>query len=75
VEATPAATRYTLIEGEALELFHFAEAITVSMSESVLCQRSDDEMLTPTLIPASQPAGRAPVHREPRVSRDLEAST
>ena len=75
VEATPAATRYTLIEGEALELFHFAEAITVSMSESVLCQRSDDEMLTPTLIPPSQPAGRAPVHREPRVSRDLEAST
>jgi alpha,alpha-trehalose phosphorylase len=75
VETTSAATRYTLIEGEALELFHFAESITVTMNEPVVCQRNEDEkFMSPEMAP-SQPAGRAPVHRESGATRDLGAST
>ena len=75
VETTPAATTYRLIEGDALELFHFNESITLSTKEPVVCLRSADETSTSPATVPSQPAGRAPVHREPTAARNLEAST
>jgi alpha,alpha-trehalose phosphorylase len=75
VETTIAQTVYSLINGDALELFHFAEAITVSMGQPVVCVRSGDEGSTSLLPAPTQPAGRAPLHRELGVSLDPEAAS
>jgi alpha,alpha-trehalose phosphorylase len=74
VETTPDATVYTVVKGEALDLFHFGGSITVSMDQAVVCPRVESDVATLPLIAPSQPAGRAPAHREGDVERKRESS-
>jgi len=69
VETTAAATQYTLNEGEALELFHFAELITVSVGQPIVRQRAEVGPSIVAMVAPIQPAGRAPVHRQPGGNR------
>ena len=75
VETTPEATVYTVTDGEALDLFHFGDSITVSIGRPVVCPRVANDPSTSPLLAPSQPSGRAPVHREPGVNREPGASS
>jgi alpha,alpha-trehalose phosphorylase len=63
VETTSTSTTYSLSEGDALELRHFAETITVTKGEPVVCDTIDNEAPPTLLTPPVQPEGRAPRHR------------
>jgi len=74
VERTPATTVYTMIAGEALDLLHFGESITVAVNQPVTLPWIEVASSLPLTAP-SQPDGRVPVHREPGAPHDVEAST
>ncbi|MGI8777487.1 MAG: glycosyl hydrolase family 65 protein, partial [Acidimicrobiales bacterium] len=73
VEATPGTTSYRLTEGDALEIFHFGKATTVSGGDPVVCPTPPEEASrTP---PPTQPAGRRPLHRYDRLDPGARGAT
>jgi alpha,alpha-trehalose phosphorylase len=63
VEATRGSTSYWLTEGDALELLHFGQAITVSGKDRVRCETPEDSAWGSQAPPPAQPAGRQPPRR------------
>ena len=62
VETTAHATSYSLLVGDALELFHFGEAVTVAATP-VSCPTPPSRLLPDETERPTQPTGRAPLPR------------
>ncbi|HEY5266326.1 MAG TPA: glycosyl hydrolase family 65 protein [Acidimicrobiales bacterium] len=62
VEATPLATRYDLQRGDDLELFHFDQSATISLSRPAVFETTADDSHSSLSAP-SQPFGRVPKRR------------
>ncbi|HEY5265810.1 MAG TPA: glycosyl hydrolase family 65 protein [Acidimicrobiales bacterium] len=70
VEATPLATRYVLLRGDDLELFHFDRATTISTSRPAIFETSADDDSRSSLSAPSQPFGRVPLRRVANVDHE-----
>lgn len=70
VDATSGVTSYWLTEGDPLEITQFGEVITVSQGDPVVCQTPLHATGPLISAPPSQPAGRAPLHREIQVRKE-----
>jgi alpha,alpha-trehalose phosphorylase len=61
VEVTPTTTSYRLAEGDALEIFHFGQAVVVSGRAPVVCPTPPGREWGPAPV---QPVGREPNRRQ-----------
>jgi len=72
VETTPSTTSYILKRGDDLEILHFADAVTVSASQTSVFPVTSDDALKMILSPPSQPSGREPARRLATLARNEE---
>jgi alpha,alpha-trehalose phosphorylase len=63
VETTPSTTRYQVLRGDALELFHFDQSLTIALNEPALFETTHADQSNPMLDALTQPFGRAPLRR------------
>lgn len=74
VEVTAEGTSYRLLDGEELEIHHFGTAIRVSGRDPVVCRASWGPRPQAQVRP-SQPAGREPLRRTGRATRERPEAT
>ena len=67
VEVTPSTASYAVTRGDDIELFHFGQSMTASMSHPIVFTLTRDGS---QLSPPSQPFGRVPRHRVAMTSHE-----